>query len=262
MNNLATIGHNAPPSEIEIVSSKLIDKSDAINQKLKSILPCFDLQDDDEKGAGKITEAIKAFSHIKRDVEATHKDAKAPYLECGKVCDAWKREQESLIDVLRAPYEESLKSFLSRKEERARLELAAREAAARAEAMALAEAARLEAEALVKEAADSESIADTSNELLTAAIHKEQEANMLASHAENVKSNELAKARSAHGAASASQSTVWIGEVESYITIDLEPIRAYLPQDAINKAVAAYVRVGGRQLRGAKIYQTTKLNVR
>lgn len=262
MNNLAIIGHNNPPSEIDIVTAKLVALESAIKKKLADVPPCFNLQDDDEKGAGQITEAVKSFSHIKREVESAHKAAKAPYLECGKACDAWKREQEALIDALRKPYEDSLKSFLSRKEDRARIALAEREAAARAEAMALAEQARMEAESLVAEAADSHSIPDTANELLTAAIHKEQEANMLQSHAEMVKSNDLAKVRAAHGAASASQSTVWSGEVESYITIDLEPLRPYLSRDAIDKAVKAYAKDGGRELRGAKIFQTTKLNVR
>jgi hypothetical protein len=44
--------------------------------------------------------------------------------------------------------------------------------------------------------------------------------------------------------------------------LDLEKLRAYLPLDALEKAVRAYIRAGGRELRGVTIFENTRTTVR
>jgi hypothetical protein len=85
---------------------------------------------------------------------------------------------------------------------------------------------------------------------------------MLLAHAANAKPNELAKTRSAYGGASASASEVWVVQAVDRITLDLDALREHFSDDALQKAAAAFVRKGGRTLRGAVIVPETKLNVR
>ena len=56
--------------------------------------------------------------------------------------------------------------------------------------------------------------------------------------------------------------TSWAFEITDRTKIDLESLRPYLPLDAIEKAVRAYVRAGGRELAGCRIFQDKKAMIR
>lgn len=73
--------------------------------------------------------------------------------------------------------------------------------------------------------------------------------------------SQLARARSLHGA-TASQKLVWVGEIKNISAIDLNHLRSHFTLDAIQKAINAFVRDGGRQLDGVVIQQKTQLAVR
>lgn len=54
----------------------------------------------------------------------------------------------------------------------------------------------------------------------------------------------------------------WVGRVEDRAAIDLEALREHLPFDALEQAVQSFVNAGGRELKGAYIYQDLKAVVR
>lgn len=60
----------------------------------------------------------------------------------------------------------------------------------------------------------------------------------------------------------ASLSEYWIGTVEDRAKLDLEALREHIPFAALEAAVQSFVTAGGRQLRGAVIFQDMKSVVR
>lgn len=261
----APIGHNTPPSDADLVKLRLAEASKDIAEQFKRI-EGFEVPDviEDDKLAGTITAIIKDTVGLKKDVADVHKKVKAPYLESGKACDAWKNENEARIDLLRKNLEKPLTVFLNAKAERERQRLFEEQERQRKEAEAKAAEALAIRDALMAEAGDSDNggLAETAQQLMTEAIHAEQSADMILAHAVNAKPADLAKTRSAFGGASASASEVWVVQSVDRITLDLDALRHYFSEDALQKAADAFVRKGGRTLRGAAIVPETKLNVR
>lgn len=249
MNYQATIGHNNPPSETEVLQQRLAENytKEAGEYERLAGRDIPDTIDTDEQ-AGKITEYIKAVNNLKRTFTDAHKKEKAVYLECGRIVDNWKKGYEEKCQKLVSAASVPLQAFLDKKaaEERQRqLEIARK---------AREEADRLAAEAAAHEA---EGINDTANDLMNAAVEADSKADMIQGSALQAR----AKARSETGF-SASQRKVWVGEVESLAAIDLEKLRPFLSEQAIQTAINAFVRDGGRELRGVNIYQKTTVQVR
>ena len=73
--------------------------------------------------------------------------------------------------------------------------------------------------------------------------------------------SQLAKARSFTGS-TASQRLVWVAEIVNISAVDLEKLRRYFSNEAIQTAINAFMRNGGRELDGVKIEQKTQLAVR
>lgn len=245
----AEIGHNNPPSEKEILEQRLLDYkeiSNDIDSLSKKDIPA---KIETPAIAGEITAHIKTIKEVGKKVTNIHKDEKAIYIECGRVVDAWKKQWETKIDALVSIASIPLLAYQAeeeRKERERQLEIARK---AREEAEKLA----AEAEAHAKEG-----IEDTANELMSAAIDSEQKADMIQQSSLCVK----AHTRSENGAVS-STSKVWTGVIESIAALDLEKLRQYIPQDALERAVKAYAKdTKGADLRGARIYQEAKLNIR
>lgn len=253
MLNVAPIGHNLPPSDLEIVQQRLADREREIAAKIQIIVmtPAPETIAD-EAQAGAVTDTIKALGGAVKSVEDSHKTVKAPYLECGKAVDAWKNRMIADVDKRKAEYGKPLTAYLE-----------AKAAAERARQLEQARIERERAEALAAEAAAHEEagINDTAAELIDAAASTETLAAHIQNAAETAKPSELAKARSFTGA-SASQKLTWVGEIESRAIIDLDKLRQYFSDDALKIAVNAFVRDGGRELPGVKIYQKATLAVR
>lgn len=254
MNNILPIGHNNPPSDLDIVKSRLdaAEKSlrEGIDEINKAPIPAVIT---DAKTAGAETDRIKNLKGIKKSVEDCHKSIKAPYLECGKAVDGWKNymaaEVDSLIAVASIPLSKYLEEQENKERER-QLELARLE--------------REKAEALALEAQKHQEagIGGTATELLDAAIQSESLANRIDGSIDSAKSSDLAKSRSASGATS-SRKTKWVGEIISIEGIDLNTLRYYFGKDAIQAALDSFVRQGGRECAGAVISEkVVGLNIR
>ena len=243
------MGHNRPPNEKEILEQRLADYKD-LQAELKR-LAAVKIPEEiaDEKQGGQVTQYVKSVKDAKKELEKIHKNEKAIYLECGRVVDAWKKNFETQFDALISAASKPLLAFQEKKdrEERERqLEIARK---------AREEAERLAAEAAAHEA---EKIHDTASELMGMAIQADIKAEMIEGSALSVKTH----TRSEAGAVS-STSKVWTGRIESLAALDLDALRPYISEDALDRAVKAYAKdTKGADLRGAVIYQESKLNIR
>lgn len=251
---MESIGHNNPPSDFEIVKSRLEegerDIKKAILEIEKTPLP---ESVDNEEIAGIVTDRIKSIRNIGSGITKTYKEIKEPYLQCSRAVDAWKNKLEADLAVMKSSAEKVLSIFLTKKAEEERLRQ-----------LEIARKQREEAEKLAQEAlAHSQAnLQETANELLGEAIKSESVANRIENTIADAKSHELVKTRSAFGS-TASQKTAWVGKIVSLRGIDLEVLRPYLSEDVIQKALNSFVRNGGRECSGAEIKEEiTGLNIR
>ena len=56
--------------------------------------------------------------------------------------------------------------------------------------------------------------------------------------------------------------TRWVGELDNKAELDLEALRPYLGVDLLQKAINAFVAAGGRELKGANIFEKSEAVVR
>jgi hypothetical protein len=83
----------------------------------------------------------------------------------------------------------------------------------------------------------------------------------MAARAAVVTAAELSRSRGDYGSV-ASLRTYWDFADLERAALDLETLRSHLPQDALEKAVRSYVKAGGRELRGVRIFENTQAAVR
>lgn len=247
MEERLNIGGNNPPSEIEILKQRLESyiKEDALIDQLANKQIPVEIENDGE--AGHVTDHIKSLKSVRGAVEKIFKAEKEPFLEACKVADSWKNVRWTKIDVAIAGATKSILAWNKKKEdeERARQMEAARRAQEEAERLALEAAAHADA-----------GINDTAEELLNIAVAEEKKAETIAEKAEDV------RGRSYGNFASASTRKVWVGEIESMATVDLEALRKYLTADDLEKAVRGAIKDGIREIKGIKIFEQDKLTIR
>ena len=137
-----------------------------------------------------------------------------------------------------------------------------RKAADEAAAAALAEARRKSEEeaAATARAAKAEDRAEKTDRELDRAAAIERQAGKIERTVSD-KPAALARTRGDYGSVSTLQ-TRWVGELTSRADLDLEALRAFIPEDALTQAIGGFVRAGGRSLRGARIFEDTNVQVR
>jgi hypothetical protein len=258
--SLAERLHNNPPADLlvgDALREKLRDESYELIQRRDHLLDAAtrmpEITDDDI--AGKVSDYVKQLTALVKASETHRTGAKEPYLEGGRNVDGFFKAITDPVEKTKTDVQRKLTIYLRQKEEaerRARIEQErlAREAA---------EAARKEAEAKAKDAADSAA--------LDVAIEAEKQAEVAAAdlakatQAADVKPAELSRTRGEYGSMS-SLRTDWVFDDLDRQQLDLEALRPYLPTDGLDKAVRAFIKAGGRQLRGVNIYETTTAVVR
>lgn len=257
MNDL---GHNAPPPDLlvgEALREKLQDESQDLLRRRDELLAAAARMPaiDDNDIAAKVTDFIKQLAALVKASEAKRTDAKEPYLEGGRTVDGFFKAISDPVSKTKTDIERKLTLWhreVAEAERRARMEQEriAREAA---------EKARLEAEEKARQLADEKA--------LDAAIAAEQKAEtaqadlVKAEAAADVKAAELSRTRGEYGAVS-SLRTSWVFDDIDRQALDLEALRPYLPLEGLEKAVRAFIKAGGRELRGTRIYETTTAVVR
>ncbi len=71
----------------------------------------------------------------------------------------------------------------------------------------------------------------------------------------------MSRQRSDYGAV-ASLRRFWDMDDLDRETLDLATLRPFLPLDALEKAVRAFIKSGGRELKGVRIFENTATSVR
>ena len=255
MNDM--MGHNAPEAAVPI-QSDLAERYGEVTARAAQLIDAAqrvpEAIEDDEL-AGKVGDFIKQITACMKNAEAARVKEKEPHLAAGRSVDAWFKKITDSLDATKRIIEKRLTAFLRVKEEAARRE---RERTAAEER----EAARRAAEA----AAAAEA-AITSAKTLGEAIEAEDAARKAAADAEaakkasEVKAAELSRSRGDMGSV-ASLRTFWDFADLDRAALDLEKLRQHLPADALEKAVRSYIKAGGRELRGVRIFENTQAAVR
>ncbi len=191
--------------------------------------------------AGEFGDFIKEMMTHHKAAEAARVASKEPHLVAERAVDGFFKP--ILVPLKRA--KERMEGTLGRylrsveREERRKRE--------EEEQRAREEADRLAAQAVTVEDRD---LAREANH----AVHT-------ATKATGVKAADLSRVRGVSGSVS-SLTTTWDFQIEDHELVDLEEIRAHIPLAAIEQAVRSYVKAGGRELEGVKIFERHDAGVR
>jgi len=244
----AAIGHNEAPDDYAILKGRLLEEEAALlhrrDELLASAARSPEVVDDDET-AGKIGDLIKLITACAKSAEARRVTQKEPFLASGRVVDAvFKSSILEPLDRTKRLIQGRLSSFLEQKAASAR--------------RAAEEQARLEREAAERLAAEAAAAADDAKmDEAAAAEARALEAEALA----EAKPAELSRSRGDYGSVS-SLRTTWESELTDRAQLDLEALRPYFAIADLEKSIRAFVKAGGRELRGARIFEMTTAVVR
>lgn len=247
-----SIGHNigTVPSP-EVIAEFLAESYQGDVQRANDLAQAFlrvpDKIEDEETNKRAADFAKKIAAHMKV-LEGGHGTEKRPYLDGGRAVDGFFKGMIDTLKQCKTTVESRQTQFARtkadaerrRREEEARL---AREQAEREAQEALERASAMP----TKEA----------NAALDSAIAAQDHAETLADAAQ-ANAADLSRTRTDNGVVS-SLKTQWKGELTDRNTLDLDKLRPYLPLDALDKAISAYVRAGGRELAGANIFEDMKV---
>lgn len=247
-------GHNlGPQSDADALRARLAEANEKLLSRADELLaaegrlPAIDGDD----GAGKASDYIKQVTACAKALDTARVGAKEPFLEGGRTVDGYFKKIADPLLGLKQRVDRKLSEYLRAK---ADAERRAREEEARIQRE---EAGKREAEALAAMA----TAAPAAAEIATDAAIASQATAAQAQKAAEAKPAELSRTRGDFGAV-ASLRTEWTGEILDRDTLDLAALRQHIPLDALERAVRAFVKAGGRELAGAKIYERSTAVVR
>lgn len=252
------IGDNFPPDDIALLGEHLAENTGALIKRRNDLLASVEnapAEITDDIGAGKMADLIKLIGACVRTAETGRTSAKEPFLAASRLVDSFFKKITDPLDTAKKTVERRLTLYQRNKaeaerRERERSEQQARQAALKAAAEAAERAAAIETETDLDAAISAEALAD---QAAADAIE--------AAKVATASSAEMSRSRGDLGSV-ASLRTEWASEIIDRTILDLETLRPHIAVDAIERAIRAYVRAGGRELRGAKIYQQSKSIVR
>jgi hypothetical protein len=219
---------------------------------------------DDEEIAGRVQDFIKQIGACTKTAETFRVSEKEPHLESGRVVDGFFRAITDPLAKAKKEIEGRLTLYLRKKAE------AERRAREEAERLAREEAER------TRRAAEEAATKLTRESDLQSAIEAETTARQAAADAMRATANadakaaELSRTRGDYGSVG-SLRTFWDFRVEDRSAIDLETLRPFIPVDALDKAVRAFINAnkpdksGGdwpKPIRGVRIFENTSAVVR
>lgn len=248
----AGLGHNNPPSDAEVLSAKLAEENEKVLNRAKALIESagkIPEKFEDDETAEKAAEYIKMVNTCKKVMEDARTKAKEPFLVQGRMVDTFFKAHANALDVALDKAKKPLNAFVQEKAELERQRL--REAE---------EQKRKEAEALASVAVAVSNIDVGAGEV---AFEDALEAEVMANKmqvASQAKTG-LGAVRTESGVTASTRKTV-VGEVVDISKLDLETLRYLIPTDALQKALNAFIRNGGTELAGAKIWEKIEAVVR
>lgn len=256
--NVATnIGHNQPPEDV--LTERLTEDHAVLLKRTDDLIEAADRVPDvieDEESAGKVTDFIKQLQACMKNAEGIRVKEKEPYLEGSRRVDGFfKNKISEPIGKTKVMIEQRLTVYQRKKAAEEKTRRDEEQRLAQEEANRLRKEAEEQAAALEEEADLPDAVAaEESAKVAEAAAVK-------AENAANEKPAEMSRSRGDHGGL-ASLRTVWSFTDLDRDTIDLEALRSYIPLSAIEQAVRAFIKAGGRELKGARVFEDTVTTVR
>ncbi|PZU95492.1 MAG: hypothetical protein DI527_00350 [Chelatococcus sp.] len=253
-NPRAVIGGNNPPDDRpQTTEQKLAAKYAARGAEIERIAKAANeapkkvRSEDDLIAVGTVvTDAKKIAKRLKTDKA----EEKEPHIDANKQIEAFFGAWDLRLDRIAKSLTDRASAYQEEVEAAARLK--AEEAAQKAREAA--EAERKKADELAAQGARGAARALDKAERLESKAERSE-------RAADAKAADLTRVRSASGV-TASSRTSWAGSIVSMDEIDLEKLRPYLRREDVQKALNAFVRIGGRELKGARIAEETKANFR
>lgn len=260
MSAVADFRHNNPPPDLllgDALLERLREENTDLLERADKLLGAAGRMPaiDNDDVAGKVIDYISQLSALNKAAEAKRTGAKEPYLEGGRAVDGFFKTITEPVNKVKEAVNKLLTIYQREQE-----------AAARRKRMEEERLAREAAEKAAREAEEAAKAAST-DATLDDAIAAEKAAEVAAAdlakaaQAAEVKPAELTRTRGEYGAMS-SLRTEWVFEDIERANLDLEALRPYLPDTGLEQAVRAFIKAGGRELSGVKIYQSTKSIVR
>lgn len=251
-DRIITSKDNNPPDDLESLFVNLSERNKPLLDRAKQLIEAareFPDRIETDDMAGRFVEFIKTAHACSKSLETARKGEKEPFITAGKNVDKFFEMVASKIESVMALAKVPLDRYTKEK-------LAAEQAAQ----AALALAKRQESEAMAAAAA---AMAKVSEDLADAPLQEAVKIEKQAAKMEDAsKSNTLSMPVRATNGASASLRTTWEVEITSIEDLDLEKLRLYFTPSALDQAARAYVRAGGRDLKGAVISQVQQTVVR
>lgn len=251
------IGHNSQV-DVDLLHDRLHNEFQPLKDRRDELIAACERipgEIKDEETAGRVADQIKQVSACIKTANGSRAQVKQPYLDGGRLVDTFFKGVTDPLDKAKKDVQQKLTVWERAKaaEERRRREEAERKA-------------REEAEA-ARKAAEEAAAKLESDDDLNGAIDAEEAANQAAADAARAEKEADAKAAALHTTrgdygASSSLRTFWSFRNLNRDAIDLNALRPHLPQDALEKAVRAYIKAGGRQLTGVEIFEDTQSVVR
>lgn len=251
MENLATIGHNKAPTDKEIISEQMWEKYSNLLADAQALGSEEPRPVTNDAESGEVSDIIKEINAAARGVEDARKVEKDPYFQKGKLIDEFFADYRDTLTAVKAAVQKPLDAYLN------------------AKAMAERKRQQEEAERLRKEAEEQAALAalqekaklsETAEKTLEGAVELQVQAAQTERAAEAAKPHELASASGLNS--TAGLRTSWVGEIGDIRIIDLEALRPYFALDAVQKALNGYIKAGGRDCKGAKIFAQSKAVIR
>lgn len=254
------LNHNNPPPDLLVGDSlreKLQDENRDLLKRRDELLAAAQRIPpiDSDDIAGRVSDFVKQLTALNKAAETKRTGAKEPYLEGGRNIDGFFKAITDPVEKIKNIVQISLTKYLRDKADRERHERMEQERLAR------------EAAAKAQREADEQARALANEQQLAAAIEAERAAEVAqadavkAVQAAEAKPAELSRTRGEYGSVT-SLRTEWVFDDLDRATLDLEALRPYLPTDGLEKALRAFIRAGGREIKGARIFETTAAVVR
>ena len=188
----------------------------------------------------------------------------------GRTVDTFFKRLADPLDKAKATLQDRLTLYERAKaaEERQWREEAARREREEAQRLqAIADERERRAAEELERAADTDADLDDATEAEDEARQAEAEARqadadaVVAERAANAKAAALHTTRGDYGSSS-SLRTFWDFADLDRGALDLDALRLHIPLDGLEKAIRAYIKAGGREMRGVRIFKNTKSVVR
>ena len=259
-NPRAVAGNNRPPVAIEAKSEfdERIDATDGLRQRIKDLIGASDRATaTSEETMGKCGQTVIQIRAAMKKVTDAHTEAKAPYLEGGRVIDAAKNELHGQLSAAKETIEGKQQSFLreqKKRDDERRAKIEAEERRVQAEN---ARIQREHDEAVRKaeqEAADAARAAEEAGRPVPVYVAPVIAAPVYVAPPAASQPIERGIIRGAEGAA-ISGKKVWKSKVINYS--DAFKMVASNPKvrEAVDTAIAAIVRAGVHEMEGVDIWE-------